>query len=55
MKKVTSSHKKGIAEIITEEPLDKKALKEIMKQMGYTVMEVHAEPYEKKKMFGFIR
>ncbi len=54
IKKVTSSHAKGVTEIISEEPLDEKALREAVGQTGYKVLEVKTEPYEKKRfsLFG---
>ena len=54
IKKVTSSHAKGVTEIISEEPLDEKALREAVGKTGYKVLEVKTEPYEKKRfsLFG---
>ena len=54
IKKVTSSHSKGITEIISERALDETALKETIGKTGYKVLEVKTEPYEKKKfsLFG---
>ena len=54
IKKVTSSHSKGISEIISESALDETALKETIGKTGYKVLEVKTEPYEKKKfsLFG---
>ncbi|MBP3324987.1 MAG: cation transporter [Coprococcus sp.] len=52
VKKVNSSHKKGITEIIAEENLDESALKAAVEETGYTVTEVKTEPYEKKGLFG---
>ncbi len=53
-KKVSSSHKKGITEIISEAPLDEKALREAVGKTGYKVLEVKTESYEKKRfsLFG---
>ena len=52
--KVTSSHSKGVTEIISESPLDEKALREAVGKTGYKVLEVKTEPYEKKRfsLFG---
>ncbi len=52
--KVTSSHSKGVTEIISEKPLDETALKEAVGKTGYKVLEVKTEPYEKKRfsLFG---
>lgn len=54
VKKVSSSHTKGITEIISESPLDKAALTEAVGKTGYKVLEIKAEPYEKKRfsLFG---
>lgn len=48
VKKVTSSHSKGITEIFAENPLNDEKLKEVIAKSGYTVTEIHTEPYEKK-------
>lgn len=55
VKKVTSSHKKGVAEIIAETPLDEEKLRSAIEASGYTVAKVSTEPYEKKGLFGFGR
>lgn len=55
IKKVTSSHSKGIAEIISDEPLDEKALREAIGKTGYKVLEIRTEPYEKKRISLFGR
>ncbi len=54
IKKVSSSHSKGTTEIISESPLDEKALREAVGKTGYKVLEVKTEPYEKKRfsLFG---
>jgi copper chaperone CopZ len=54
IKKVTSSHSKGTTEIISEDPLDEAAVKEAVDKTGYKVLEIKAEPYEKKRfsLFG---
>ena len=52
VKKVTSSHKKKITEIIAENPPDEQALKQAIYQTGYTVLSVSTEPYEKKGLFS---
>ena len=54
IKKVTSSHSKGTTEIISEDPLDEAAVKEAVGKTGYKVLEIKAEPYEKKRfsLFG---
>ena len=54
IKKVNSSHSKGMTEVISENTLDETALKEAISKTGYKVLEVKTEPYEKKKfsLFG---
>ena len=54
VKKVTSSHSKGITEIISENELNERALREAIGKTGYKVLAYRAEPYEKKKfsLFG---
>lgn len=52
-KKVTSSHSKGITEVISENELDKSALTEVIEKDGYKVLDITSEPYVKKKLFGF--
>ena len=52
VKKVASSHSKGVTEIISESALDESALREVIGKTGYKVLENKTEPYEKKK-FSF--
>ena len=52
IKKVTSSHKKGTTEIISEEELNETKLKESISDIGYELLSVEKEPY-KKKGFSF--
>ena len=47
-KKVTSSHKKGTSEIISDQPLDAEKLKAAIEADGYKVLSSESEPYEKK-------
>lgn len=51
IKKVTSSHSKGLTEIIAENPLNEEALKKAIDETGYTVLSVQTEPYVKKGLF----
>ena len=51
VKKVTSSHKKGITEIIAEEEPDRDALQKIITDTGYTLASMQSEPYAKKGPF----
>lgn len=48
VKKVTSSHSKGKTEIIAETPLDDSKLKNAIEAIGYKVLGIHTELYEKK-------
>ena len=53
VKKVTSSHSKGETVILSEEPLDEKAIRKIIDATGYTAGEITSAPYEKKSFFHF--
>ncbi len=50
--KVKSSHKKGLSEIISEEPLDEKLLASAIRETGYDLQSIDSEPYVKKGLFG---
>lgn len=52
VKKVSSSHKKGTCEIISQEKLDEQAIRAALDPTGYRVLSVSSEPYEKKGLFG---
>lgn len=53
VKKVSSSHKKGITEVISDEPLEEEKVRAAVEQMGYRVLSGHTEEYEKKfSLFG---
>lgn len=54
VKKVTSSHKKGITEIISENPIDGENIKKVIYDDGYTVTGISSELYQKKgfSLFG---
>lgn len=54
VKKVESSHAKGVTEIITESPIDGDKLKAAIEQTGYKVLDMSTEPYEKKR-FSFFK
>jgi len=47
VRKVSSSHKKGITEIISETVIDESALKDIIKPTGYEVKSYSCEDYKK--------
>lgn len=55
VKKVTSSHKKGETVILTEEDVSEERLRAAIEPMGYRVLGVEREPYEKKGLFGLGR
>ena len=55
VKKVASSHTKGITEIVSESALDETALREAIGKTGYKVTEIRTEPYEKKRFSFFGR
>ena len=54
VKKVTSSHKKGETEILSEEPLAEDKVRAEVEKIGYQVKDIRTENYEKKKfsLFG---
>lgn len=51
-RKVTASHKKGVASFISETPADEDLLKTAIDDTGYTCLCVETAPYEKKGLFG---
>lgn len=51
VKKVSSSHSRGVTEIIAENSLAEEVLKKAIGETGYTVLSVSTEPYEKKGLF----
>ncbi len=55
VKKVTSSHRKGTTEILSEKPLDQTALAEAIAKTGYHLKGITAGPYEKKGFSLFHR
>lgn len=48
VKKVTSSHSKGSAEIIAEGEIGESELRRALDGTGYRVLSVRTEPYQKK-------
>ena len=52
-KKVSSSHMRGEASLLTEEAVDGNRLKEPIAAMGYICTDVTAEPYVKRGWFGW--
>jgi len=55
VKKVTASHVKGVAEVISENGLDEKKIKATFEPTGYRVLFVSEEEYEKKGLFSFFK
>lgn len=55
VKKVTSSHSKGKTEIITEKPISEEDLRKAIDKMGYTLVGMQTEAYEKKGFSLFHR
>jgi copper chaperone CopZ len=53
VKKVTASHAKGEAVILTEENISEAQLRTAITPTGYEVQGVTVEPCEKKGLFGF--
>ena len=51
-KKVSASHRRGEATLVTDEPVDEEALKKAIAATGYTCLSVESGPYEKKGLFG---
>lgn len=49
-KKVSASHKKGIATFLAEE-VDEEKLIQAVAETGYTVLGIESEPYKKKGLF----
>lgn len=53
VKKVSSSHKKGMTEVISEETLNPEVLKKAVSEMGYELIDISQEAYKKKGLFSF--
>ena len=51
VKKVTSSYKKGVSELVSEQAPDEKALRDAVEATGYHVLSYATAPYEKKGLF----
>ncbi len=52
VKKVKSSHKKGLTEVVSEAALDEEKLLTSIKETGYEVKDIKTEEYKKKGIFG---
>ena len=56
VRKVTASHSKGQAVILSEDGRDEAALRQAIAESGYEVTAVSARPAEEKKgLFGFLK
>ena len=55
VKKVSASHSKGEADIISEQPLVERKLREVIGKTGYDFVSVSAKPCEKRGLFGFLK
>ena len=55
VKKVTSSHRKGITELLIQDPVDTQLLKHAVEECGYKVLGIHCEPYERQGFSLFKR
>ena len=55
MKKVSASHGKGEADIISEEPIDEAKLRETITKTGYDFVSMTSKPYEKHALFAFLK
>lgn len=53
VKKVSASHGKGQAVVISQQQPDEAALKAAIEKTGYTFLGLESHPYEKKGLFGF--
>lgn len=51
IKKVSSSFKKGVTTVVSEESLDKVALEKAIADTGYRLIEVTEEEYKKRGLF----
>ncbi len=55
VKKVTASHIKNQAVVISDTPLDADQLKKAVSDEGYRVSEITVEEYVKKGLFSFLK
>lgn len=55
VKKVTASHIKNQAAVISDFPLDADRLKQVVSDEGYRVSEITVEEYVKKGLFFFFK
>lgn len=55
LKKVTASHSKGEAVVLSEAPIEETAFAAALNGTGYALLSVSSHPYEKKGLLGFLR
>jgi copper chaperone CopZ len=55
VKKVSASHSKGEAVILTENEIDEAELKEAINKTGYELKSIQKSEETKKGLFGFIK
>ena len=55
VKKVSASHTRGEADIISEAPIDEAKLREAIAKTGYDFVSMTSKPYEKHGLFGFLK
>lgn len=55
VKKVTSSHKEKRTVIESESALDRDSLQKTVEDMGYTLLDVSVEEFEKKGFFSSLK
>lgn len=55
VKKVASSHRKEITELLIQDPVDTQLLKHAVEECGYKVLDIRCEPYEKQGFSLFKR
>ncbi len=48
IKKISSSHEKGLTEIVSENELSESKINEVIEEAGYKAVSVESKPYEKK-------
>ena len=55
VKKVTSSHRKGITELLIQDAVDTQLLKHAVEEFEYKVLDIRCEPYERQGFSLFKR
>ena len=55
VKKVTSSHRKGITELLIQDAVDTQLLKHAVEEFGYKVLDIRCEPHERQGFSLFKR